>query len=253
MTDKFEEIFTNLARQYDPNQLFNEFLDYSIDINLMSLQDRGLNFQGREKHYFELFQEWVKLIHEELNNPKPHLSVHHGKGWYDYLGIFYESTIQSRYNAGNRGQFFTPSNVCETMVQITSMANDNDSPSNLITDCCCGSGRFLLSAHKHMPKSIMIGGDLDETACKMTVLNFYIHGVVGSVLHQNTLTGEFFGGWRVNKYLNYGFPIPHIELIVNEWEAYQFIGTNIEKKADLKEKNVVDLTVPKKTVQSKLW
>ena len=109
-----------------------------------------------------------------------------------------------------------------------------------------GSGRFLLAGHNLMPNSIMIGGDLDNVACKMAVLNFYIHGVRGSIIHQNTLTGEVFESWRVNNYLYHGLPVPHIEL-VNPREAYNFIGVNTRKVKS------VELSEPvKETVQSTL-
>jgi len=249
----FEKTFDNLAKQYDPNTIFNEFLDYSIDINIMSLQNRNLDFKGREKHYFEMFKSWIELTNNELNKTTSPQNVNEGNGWYDYLGIFYEAIVQTKFKAGARGQFFTPANVCELMVQLCLMGKDADNNNNIVNDCCCGSGRFLLAAHKYFPNSIMIGGDLDEVACKMTVLNMYIHGVTGSVLHKNTLTGEFFGGWRINKYLHYGFPIPHIELINSEWEAYRFIDLNgNDNQVDLDDGNVIDLSIPTETVQSKL-
>ena len=111
-----------------------------------------------------------------------------------------------------------------------------------------------------MPGAIMIGSDLDEVACKMSVLNFYIHGVRGSVLHQNTLTGETFNCWKINNYLGYGLPVPHIEL-VSEKEAYRFIGLNNDiKSIEVNNDNAVienndnslNLSAEKKEVQTKL-
>ena len=40
-----------------------------------------------------------------------------------------------------------------------------------------------------------------------------------------------------------------IELIVDEWEGYQFIGLN---KEEIVGENFIDITMPKKTVQTKL-
>ena len=216
--NSFEKIFDKLTNQYDPNKIFNEFLDYSIDGWLIHHKDRGLEFQGREKYYYDLFVEWTLLMDNELEN----------KRWFDYLGVFYEETIQTKYKAGSRGQFFTPSDVCQLMTELT-IDKDKDYTGKLVNDCCCGSGRFLLAGHHYMPKAIMIGADLDEVACKMTVLNFLIHGVRGSVLHMNTLSNEFYGAWRVNNYLGYGLNVPHIEL-VNERDAYHFIGGSVESK-----------------------
>ena len=241
--NKFEKIFDKLSSKYDPNKIFDEFLDYCIDINLFTTINQNLDFQGREKDYFKMFQEWVKITNNALNNPTK--EINGGKnGWYDYLGIFYENIVQTKYKAGARGQFFTPADVCQLMTELI-LDDDQDYTNKLVNDCCCGSGRFLLAGHSLMPGAIMIGSDLDDVACKMTVLNFYIHGVRGSVLHMNALTLECFQCWRVNNYLNYGLPIPHIEL-VNEREAYHFIGVENTEHVELNPTKSVG------TVQSKL-
>ena len=248
--NKFEKIFENLCRQHDPNVIFNEFLDYCIDINLFTTINQNLDFKGREQDYFEMFKEWVKITNEHLD--EDNLEINSGNnGWYDYLGIFYENTVQTKYKAGARGQFFTPADVCQLMTELT-IDKEKDYSHKFVNDCCCGSGRFLLAGHNILPNAIMIGSDLDDMACKMTVLNFYIHGVRGSVLHQNTLTLETFQAWRINNYLGYGLPLPHIELI-NPNEVYSFFGVKKQDIIDVREE------IPKKvfgfgenSVQTKL-
>ena len=236
MANEFEKIFENLCKQYDPNVVFNEFLDYCIDINLFTTTNQNLDFKGREEYYFQMFQEWIKITNEALTNNKNYSA---SNGWYDYLGIFYENTVQSKYKAGTRGQFFTPHNVCQVMTELT-MLEEKDYTNQLVNDCCCGSGRFLLAAHTLHPEAIMIGADLDEVACKMTVLNFYIHGVRGSVINQNTLSLEFFKAWRVNNYFSpNGLPLPHIEL-VSEAEAYNFFGVNRRDIVELNNQHVLE-------------
>lgn len=222
--DNFEKIFDGLTKQYDPNRIFDEFLDYCIDINLFTTINQNLNFEGREKYYFEMFKEWINITNENLT----------GNGWYDYLGKFYENIVQTKYKAGVNGQFFTPADVCQLMVDVT-IEPEKDYSNTFVNDCCCGSGRFLLASHNRLPDSIMIGSDLDIVACKMSVLNFYIHGVKGSILHQNTLTGETFACWKVNNYLGYGLPLPHIQLC-NESEVYDFFGVKqADKKVELQD------------------
>ena len=243
MVNGFEKTFDKLTNQHDPNTIFNEFLDYSIDINLFTTINQNLDFKGREKYYFEMFTEWIKITNDALNNPSNHINSSKN-GWYDYLGIFYENIVQTKYKAGARGQFFTPADVCQLMTELT-IDREKDYSNNFVNDCCCGSGRFLLAGHSLMPNGIMIGADLDEVACKMSVLNFYSHGVRGSILHQNTLTGEFYKAWRVNNYLYHGLPIPHIEL-VSEAEAYNFIGVSRNKN------DIVELNPTKSSVQSTL-
>lgn len=136
-----------------------------------------------------------------------------------YKKQFIEDIIQSKYKAGTNGQFFTPQEVSQLMSKLIVTDTENV----FINDCACGSGRLLLDTHQYNPSSILIGQDLDSVACKMAVLNFYVSGVRGSILHMDTLTGDFYGAWRVNNYLYYGLPVPHIER-VSELEAYNFIG-----------------------------
>ena len=238
--NNFEKNFEKLTHTQDPTRIFDEFLDYSIDINLFTLKKQELDFHGREEQYMDMFQEWVFLTNENLESDS---SI----GWYDYLGEFYESVIQSKFKAGNIGQFFTPSNVCEAMAEMTMMGKPSE---GMINDCCCGSARLLLAGHKHDPKAICIGQDLDIVSVKMAALNFYIHGVRGSVLHMNSITNEFFGGYKVNQYLGYGLPLPHIEKVYSYEDAFHFFGEGLRNRA---EENVVELNpTGKETVQTTL-
>ena len=239
--NNFEKIFEKLARTHDPMNLFSEFLDYCIDINLFTLKSQGLDFKGREKQYMEMFKEWILITNETLEKED---SI----GWYDYLGEFYEAVIQSKFKAGNIGQFFTPSHVCEAMAEMTMMGKPSD---GMINDCCCGSGRLLLAGHNHDPNAIVIGQDLDSVSVKMAALNFYIHGVRGSVLHMNSITNEFFGGYKVNQYLGYGLPLPHIELLHSYEDAFHFFGEGFNKS--IEEEQIVELNPSgKETVQTTL-
>lgn len=229
MVNEFEKIFEKLARQDDPNVVFTNWLDYVIDINLFTTTKRNLDFKGHEQDFYNMFVAWVNIQNEYLkNNPE--------KQWHDYLGLFYENIIQSKYRAGTRGQFFTPENVCHAMAEITFML-DKDYDGKLINDCACGSGRLLLAGKQFAPNGIFIGNDLDSVACKMAALNFYIHGIRGAIICKNTLTGEFFEAYRINNYLGWGLPVPHIELCNSEDEACNLFGINDDNEDDIVEIN----------------
>ncbi len=247
--NRFEKIFEKLARTDDPNVIFTNWLDYVININLFTVKNHELDFKGHEHEYFNMFAAWVGIQNNYLeNNPD--------KGWYDYLGTFYEDIIQSKFRAGTRGQFFTPSNVCQVMAELTFRCGSEDGyAGKMINDCACGSGRLLLAGKTLAPNGIFIGQDLDPVAVKMAVLNFYIHGVRGAVICKNTLTGEFFEAYRINNYLGYGLPIPHIELVA-EKDAYHFIGVkNLNKTKPIELKENIPRKVyshDDKTIQNKL-
>ena len=218
MANEFEKIFEKLARYDDPNVIFTNWLDYVIDQNLFTVHDRKLDFKDNEQEYYDMFVAWVNIQKEYLDsNPE--------QQWYDYLGLFYEDIIQSKYKAGSRGQFFTPMNVCQAMAKIT-FQEDIDYTGKLINDCAGGSGRLLLASKQFAPNGIFILADLDIVACKMATLNFYIHGIRGAVICKNTLDLTFYEAYRINNYLGYGLEVPHIELCNSEREACNLFGVH---------------------------
>lgn len=246
MNDEFTKLFDEISIGKNRQDIYVEWLDYMIDINLLSLTDQHLDFEGREKDYYKLFGVWAKIVGDKIC--KPDNSIESGlEGWYDYLGTFYQSNIQSDSTKSNTGAFYTPANVCQAMAEMT-LELDKDYTNKLINDSCCGSGRFILATHSIAPNAIYIGMDLDLIAVKQTVLNMYIHGIRGSVLHMNSLSGEFFTGWKVNQYLNQGFlAVPHIEPINNYEEAFHYYGKNNDSAKNKDE--VIELNKDDETKQ----
>ena len=231
--NKFNKIFEKLAKVNDRSIVWNQFLDYCININLLNAKGQHYDFKGNEEHYAEMLGEWLNQLSTDLET----------EPYSDRLGMFYEELVTSHVKSKNLGQFYTPSEVTMLMNGLTVDENS----SGMVNDCACGSARILLSAHvKSKGNLICIGQDLDEVSCKMAVLNFWSHGVRGSILQQNSLSLEWYKAWRVNNYLYHGLPIPHIEQ-VNEKEAYQFIGL---KTNEIKP---VEINKTQETVQSTLW
>lgn len=244
--DEFEKKFKEISTSYAPNKAWDEWLDYCIDINLFTTHNQNLDFKGREKDYYDLFEIWLKLMYKEVREDSHQTGV---TGWSDYLGVFYESHVKTKYHAQARGQFFTPPHICDVMAEIN-MGDDVNYKDHFLLDACCGSGRFILAGHSKEPEIIGLGIDLDPIACKMAVLNLYIHGCRGSIINGNSLSNEFIQGWKVNQYLGKGLPVPHIELINGYDEALYFFGRNPEKIVDIKDKKVAVNNT--KSVQSTL-
>ena len=208
----FIEIFDELAKINDRSIVWSNWLNYCISINLLNLSEE-IDFKGNEKQYCEMFEAWLIDLNKKLEG---------NLGYYDLLGDLYEDCVKSHSKAKDLGQYYTPTQVTDLMSELC------DNNSGWINDCCCGSGRMLLSGHvKSKGNVYCLGQDLDEISCKMSVLNFFSHGVRGSILHMDTLTGEFYKGWRVNKYLYHGIPLPHIEKITNINDAFDFIDSDV--------------------------
>ena len=253
MSDEFLKIFHEVSSSHNPSKIYEEWLDYVIDINLLQLESQDLDFQGREADYFRLFESWIKIMNDKNHTEKLEDTDygHAGKDWYDYLGYFYQNHIQSQSGKQGSGSFYTPANVCSSIAEMT-LVSTEDYKDKLIRDPCCGSGRMLLAGHSFAPEAIFIGGDLDLIAVKQTVLNFWIHGVTGSVCHMDGITDEFMEGWKVNQYLNHGLPVPHIEKVYSYEEAVYFFGRNTKSPEEYNIKDEIDVVKTKKTVQSTL-
>lgn len=221
MSSKFKELFDELSRHNDRSIIWNNWLDYCININLMQTRSReNYNFHGNEETYFEMFNEWINEMNKEVQD----------KPYYDLIGYLYEDNVQSKGKQKNLQQYYTPQNVTEVMADLVINKNTHEYKDGFASDPCCGSGRILLAAHYNSKGELYcIGNDIDETSVKMCVLNFYIHGVRGSVLHMDTLEETFYKGWRVNRYLLHGIPLPHIEEINSIHEAHNFIGVKQNK------------------------
>lgn len=244
MVDSFEKIFKDITQSINPNKAWEEWLDYMIDINLFTTRNQNLDFNGREKQYFELFKAWVQIMYDEVKKETTNNGV---TGWSDYLGTFYEENVKTSYHASARGQFFTPPHICDVMAEMTMF--EKDYKDEFLMDSCCGSGRFILAGHNKEPRIIGYGIDLDPIACKMAVMNLWVHGCRGTIINGNSLSNEFIQGWKVNQYLGIGLPTPHIEIINGFEEAHQFLGR--QPKRSIEYCKAEEETV-KKEIQSNL-
>ena len=204
----FENLFKELIKQHDNTVVFNDFLSYSVDFFRIDNQPKHFHHNHYNKEEYTIFYEMLQHLIQHTNEV---LNQEDTIGWYDMLGTFYEDVIQSKWKAGTRGQFYTPVSVCEMLAELT-LNKDNDGK---VYDGACGSSRTLLAYHSRRPYDVCIGGDLDFTSCLMSVINFVLHGVKGIIMNVDSLTGEFYGGWKVNEYVDYGLPFT-VEYTTNQ-------------------------------------
>ena len=68
----------------------------------------------------------------------------------DVKGDAYEELVGANLR-GDRGEFFTPRNVCNMAVQMIMALHSEDTLTRLkVLDCCCGTGGFLVSWLNHL-------------------------------------------------------------------------------------------------------
>lgn len=137
----------------------------------------------------KLFPQMFALIVEELEE-RPNQ---------DLLGELY---MMLQIHNKNAGQFFTPYNVCEAMSSVTFNRKELGKTVHKkgyasVYDPTCGAGATLISASeqcKEMFKKYnyqnhvyFVGQDVDITCVYMCYIQLALHGLVGYVIHGNTL------------------------------------------------------------------
>ena len=68
---------------------------------------------------------------------------------------------------------------------------------------------MLLAVAKLNRSSLLYGADLDITCCKMALLNMLLNSLSGEIAHMNTLSNEFYRGFKVSTVLINGFYMPY--------------------------------------------
>ena len=64
--NKFVKIFEKLAMVNDRSIIWNNWLDYCINLNLISARNhKEIDFKGNEEAYSEMLAEWLRQLSED--------------------------------------------------------------------------------------------------------------------------------------------------------------------------------------------
>jgi type I restriction enzyme M protein len=184
----------SLAYRHSIGQVFDDFMEMAIC---------AFSFGRMEDKYTEITRRYNPDEIKQFGNVLGAMLLDYEDcsstdgDWDDVLGNFFEST-SSGAQASRMGQFFTPIALCNMMARITTGEIKEDAT------CCdpaCGSGRNLI-AHSRINidtrlKCFYTGMDLDRRCVNMTVLNMFLYGMKGVVIHMNSLSLEVYSGYRV--------------------------------------------------------
>ena len=137
------------------------------------------------------------------------------EGLVDILGDMYMQL--ELYNKW-KGQFFTPSHICELMAKMvdTDMTAEIESRGYAsITDPCCGGGAMLLAyakvAHEagvnYQTDVLFVGQDIDPVVARMCYISMALLGMPGYVIIGNSLLmdKENWDYWFTPMYFIHGF------------------------------------------------
>ena len=181
-----------IAYRHYLTQVFEDFLHMTVSAFSLGQDEKRYNdaaskYNDDERKLFGAALGAMMLDYDKASDDT-------GK-WDDILGKVFEE-INSKSNASNRGQFFTPVHLCDLMAQMI-----NQDAIGTISDPTCGSSRNLIAHSRLKPENRInctyYGFDLDIRCCLMSVINYVIYGMKGYVIHMNTLSMDIYGGWRI--------------------------------------------------------
>lgn len=99
------------------------------------------------------------------------------------IGDAFEYLLNKMSTAKNAGQFRTPRNIIDFIVDVVKPTKDDT-----ILDPACGTAGFLISAYKHITSggkltpdelkrvtNSIVGMDIDPTMVKLSLVNLYLH------------------------------------------------------------------------------
>lgn len=115
------------------------------------------------------------------------------------IGDAFEYLLNKMATAKNAGQFRTPRNIIDFIVDVVNPTKDDT-----ILDPACGTAGFLISAYKHItdgakltPAELkkltngIVGMDIDPTMVKLSLANMYLHKFEQPKVHEyDTLSND---------------------------------------------------------------
>src|ERR1017187_3403567 len=147
----------------------------------------------------------LKLLRDEINGFSYDPS--------EELGNAFESLLDTMGTQGQNGQFRTPRNIIEFIVDVVDPQKEDT-----ILDPACGIAGFLISAYKHImaantsPKAAekdphagdrltsgqrdkltrqVVGYDITPLMCRLSRVNMYLHHFANPIIHEyDTLTNK---------------------------------------------------------------
>jgi hypothetical protein len=187
----FASHMNSLSQRYGVGTVFSDMLTMIIC---------AFSMQKQETLYFETIKPYKKSEVTTFGEAFASLVIEmtgDNSGMIDVLGEYFMEFL----SFGRNGQFFTPMNICDMMARITSPTK----PSERILDLACGSGRMLMAAAKLNRNATFFGADLDMNCAKMTLVNMCLNSMYGEVACMNSLSNQWYAGWKIEHTI-YGIP-----------------------------------------------
>jgi len=193
--------FVNELKPYAWHKLFDTKLSNQDKANLYV---EGITKLSVCKHLPDLFQDIFKDAYLPFRAPDTIAMFLNEINKFDYhhsedLGNAFEYLLSIMGSQGDAGQFRTPRNIIEFIVDAVDPSKDDH-----ILDPACGTAGFLVEAYKHITKDKKLtpnevqelakhihGVDIDPGMAKIARVNLYLHGFKTPLITEDdTLSDE---------------------------------------------------------------
>lgn len=190
---KFVALLEKLSSRYNIGQIFEDFLFMSA----IAIKNSCVFDKNEEDWYFSIIKKYDRQELEIFPKLLAELISLFSKQYEfkDILGEIYTAiNLKSKMN----GQFFTPTQIAETISNVIINRKINDDELITVFDPTCGSGVMLLEAAERVKNKKMdytkklevYGQDIDIRCFCMTYIQLSLAGISGIVVLGNTLLGE---------------------------------------------------------------
>lgn len=190
------KLFDRLAQRHSRWEVWADFV-YMTAAALSNAVDKT-HFEEREKSYLTIAGKYNKAELEAVAEMFALLGIGMDENPdQDFLGELFMSLDLGNQN---KGQFFTPYDMCRMMAQITGTDDlkakiDRQSWVS-VNDCCCGAGALLVAFANECVRQkinyqtsvLFVAQDIDLTAGLMCYIQLSLLGCPGYVVIGNTLT-----------------------------------------------------------------
>ena len=193
--------FINNLQKYAWHKLFDSKLSNQDRANLYV---EGIEELSKSKHLPELFKDIFKDAFLPFRDANTIAMFLNEINKFDYghsedLGNAFEYLLSIMGSQGDAGQFRTPRNIIEFIVDAVNPTKDEH-----ILDPACGTAGFLVEAYKHIITDKKLtpnetqelakhihGVDIDPGMAKIARVNLYLHGFKTPLITEDdTLTNE---------------------------------------------------------------
>ncbi len=114
------------------------------------IKQKELKFKSKIVNSAEFLKETIRFLEKQV-----YPLINYEESGYDILGRFYTEFIRYAASKQKQGLVLTPSHITDLFCDLAHI-NEND----IIYDCCCGTGGFLIAAMKRM--LAMAGNDTEK-------------------------------------------------------------------------------------------